>query len=177
VIQTRVSIRKPNRFEFKVAKATYKPELTRDVSRTLKELLDLFMRKLVEHIDKQDLNWEPLSERHVMRKGFDDAWFWHLDLIDSLDVLKEKEVYKSSPRGKHIPNVRYVSRAEYELSFPKGLTHYSGFKYEELAIILELGSKDGRIPPRPLFEVVWKEVVKEANIKVTAAVKRTMSWL
>lgn len=175
MIKARVSIRKPNLFEFKVAKAGYRPALTKEVSKTLTELVDLFMQKLVDHIDRQDLDWPELSERHIRRKGHADAWYWQFDLIDSMDLLKEKEVYTGSPKHRHIPSVRYVTRAEYELSFPKGLTHYSGFGYEELAVILELGSKDGRIPPRPLFEHVWKEVLEEADIKMSKAAKRGLS--
>lgn len=105
------------------------------------------VKKMVEHIDKQDLNWQPLSEMTVRTKGnsqiyVDTGW-----LRDNLGVRR----MTSNPLRSTI----YIGASPWKTHKP------SGKKFSSLMIDLEYGTP--KIPARPLIRPTWEEMEKEVK--------------
>ena len=94
------------------------------------------------HIDNQDLNWTPLSERTVELKGGDTTIYVETgQLKDGLIVRR----VKSSVKGSTL----FIGASPWK-------THEGGMKMSELMIWLEYGTD--KIPPRPLVQPTIEEV-------------------
>ena len=129
------------------------------------------VRELKEVIRKQKYDWEPLTEgyaKYKERKGLDKRI-----LIATGDYVKRGIVMRVS--------------SGFVFVGPKEGTHEpSGLPYEVLAKIHEYGTKDGRIPARPLyrpvlsvllrrrrtFRKVYDEGVKKALMRRLRAAKK-----
>ena len=104
---------------------------------------ELVLKEIRQHIDKQDLNWTPLSPYTIELKGGDDTIYIDTGtLYNGMSVRRVKSTVKgstifigASPWKKHAP---------------------SGKKLSDLMIWLEYGTD--KIPPRPLMEPTQKEV-------------------
>ena len=108
------------------------------------------------HIDSQDLNWTPLSEKTIALKGGDDTIYVETgQLKDGLVVRR----IKSSTKGSTI----FVGASPWK-------RHEGGMKMSELMIWLEYGTD--KLPPRPLVQPTieevedilkknWKDLMKE----------------
>ena len=114
------------------------------------------LEKMIDHIDKQDLNWTPLAERTIELKGGDDTIYVETgQLKDGLTVRR----IKSSAKGSTI----FVGASPWK-------RHEGGMKMSDLMIWLEYGTD--KIPPRPLVQPTieevedilkkhWKDLMKE----------------
>ena len=104
---------------------------------------ELVLKEIRQHIDKQDLNWTPLSPYTIELKGGDDTIYIDTGtLYNGMSVRRVKSTVKgstifigASPWKKHAP---------------------SGKKLSDLMIWLEYGTD--KIPPRPLIRPTYEDV-------------------
>lgn len=109
----------------------------------LREDGEIVLTKMKEHIEKQDLNWTPLSPVTIrLKKGNTDVYIETGYLKDNLRVRKIKSLQNNvtvfvgaSPWVRHKP---------------------SGEKMSDLMVWLEYGTD--HIPPRPLVRETWDEL-------------------
>lgn len=116
--------------------------LTPEFKKQMDKDADLILRTLQNHIDLQDLPWEPLSERTIALKGGNKTIYVETGwLRKNLSVrrLKSSKLYRlfigASPWKTHKP---------------------SGVKFSDLMTWLEYGTD--KIPPRPLIRPTHEEV-------------------
>lgn len=108
---------------------------------------NLVLQRMQDHIDSQDLDWEPLTEKTVELKNGDDTIYIETGwLRDNLSVRK----VKSS-----------ASDTAYFVGASAWKTHPSGVKFSDLMIWLEYGTD--KMVPRPLIRPTYDEVEKELN--------------
>lgn len=105
----------------------------------------LVAERMVEHIDRQDLDWKPLSDVTIQIKGHSQVYVDSGWLKDNLDVRR----MKTSP----LKSTVYVGASPWKTHKP------SGKKFSDLMIMLEYGTED--IPARPLVRPTWEEMEKE----------------
>jgi hypothetical protein len=110
--------------------------------------LDALGRKvtslLVGHIDAQDLPWQPLAAKTIKLKGHDVIY------VESKD-------YKKGINW----DMAQIGKYQFELVIrPTGVSKRTNTSYEQIAKWLEYGvdTEEGRIPPRPLWRVVFEEM-------------------
>lgn len=104
----------------------------------------LILDTIKGHIDAQDLNWTPLSERTIELKGGDDTIYVETgELYDGLTVRR----IKSATKGSTI----FVGASPWK-------RHKNGMKMSDLMIWLEYGTD--KIPPRPIIRPTHEEVQK-----------------
>lgn len=114
----------------------------------LKDDGDIILKRIVEHIDSQDLNWTPLEESTISLKSGDDTIYVETGFLkNNLKVRKVK-----SPKN----GVTYFIGAD---AWTKHSP--SGLKFSDLMIYLEYGTAD--IPARPLIRPTFEEL--EAILK------------
>lgn len=103
---------------------------------------ELYLQTIIDHIDRQDLNWVPLSERTIELKGGDDTVYVETGfLIDNLKVLKVTSTKK---------------KVEFFIGAPNTVRTSEGVKLSDLMIWLEYGTD--KIPARPLLRPSWSEI-------------------
>lgn len=108
----------------------------------LREDGELILSELRGHIDKQDLNWVPLSEHTIELKGGSDTVYIETGfLYNNLKVRKVR-----APKT----GVTFFIGADAWTTTP------SGEKFSDLMIWLEYGTD--KIPPRPLIRPTWEEI-------------------
>ena len=114
------------------------------------------LEKMKGHIDSQDLDWTPLSDRTIELKGGDTTIYVETGALKNGLVVRR---IKSYARGSKI----FVGASTWK-------RHEGGRKMSELMIWLEYGTD--KIPPRPLVEPTieevedilkdhWKDLMKE----------------
>ena len=112
--------------------------------------------KMRSHIDDQDLNWTPLSERTVELKGGDTTIYVETGQLQNGLVVRR---IKSTTKGSTL----FIGASPWK-------RHDSGMKMSDLIIWLEYGTD--KIPPRPLVQPTieevkdllrdnWKDLMKE----------------
>lgn len=108
----------------------------------LQEDGELFLKTVLDHIDKQDLSWTPLAQRTVELKGGDTT------------------IYVDTGYLKGNLGVRKVRAPKNGLTLFIGASAWkttpSGAKFSDLMIWLEYGTD--KMPPRPLIRPSWEEV-------------------
>lgn len=116
--------------------------LTPSFQAQLREDGELILSELRGHIDKQDLNWVPLSEHTIELKGGSDTVYVETGfLYNNLKVRKVR-----APKN----GVTFFIGADAWTTTP------SGEKFSDLMIWLEYGTD--KIPPRPLIRPTWEEI-------------------
>ena len=111
-------------------------------SAQIKEDGNLVLEHIISHIDSQDLNWTPLSERTIELKNGDETIYVETGFLKS--NLKVRKV-KAPKNG-----VTYFIGAD---AWTK---HPSGLKFSDLMIYLEYGTAS--IPARPLIRPTFDEL-------------------
>lgn len=100
------------------------------------------LEKMRGHIDSQDLDWTPLSQKTIELKGGDDTIYVETGALrNGLTVRR----IKSSTKGSTI----FVGASPWK-------RHKKGMKMSDLLIWLEYGTD--KIPPRPLVQPTIEEV-------------------
>ena len=113
----------------------------------LQEDGELILKTVLNHIERQDLNWTPLADRTVELKGGDTTIYVETGYLrDNLEVRR----IKSPKNGLTL----FVGASAWK-------TTQSGVKFSDLMIWLEYGTD--KMPPRPLIRPSWEEV--EPTIK------------
>jgi hypothetical protein len=106
---------------------------------------ELIVKRMVEHIDRQDLPWKPLSDVTIAIKGNSQVYVDTGWLKENLSVRR----MKTSP----LKSTVFVGASPWKTHKP------SGKKFSELMIMLEYGTDE--IPARPLIRPTWEEMKKE----------------
>ncbi|GAB4493389.1 MAG: phage virion morphogenesis protein [Raineya sp.] len=110
----------------------------------LKSIADAAQTKLLNHIDKQDLSWKPLSEtykKQKARKGLSEK-----TLIASGEM-------RASISKKILQNKAFVG-------IEKGKKNKEGRSLETIAATQEYGSLTQNIPARKLWQPTAQEVMQ-----------------
>lgn len=105
----------------------------------------IVLKRLVQHIDRQDLNWTPLAQRTIEAKNSEKIYIETGWLKDNLVVRR----LKNNPRGSTI----FIGASPWKRHQP------SGEKFSDIMIWLEYGTD--KIPARPLIRPTWAELEKE----------------
>ena len=109
----------------------------------IKEDGELILKRMIEHIERQDLHWTPLSEHTIALKDGDDTIYVETGFLkENLKVRKVK-----SPKN----GVTYFIGAD---AWTKHKP--SGLKFSDLMIYLEYGTL--HIPSRPLIRPTMIEL-------------------
>lgn len=103
---------------------------------------EMILQKMKDHIDAQDLNWKPLSERTISLKNGEDTVYVETGWLKENLVVRR---LKSSVKGSTI----FVGASPWK-------THPSGVRFSDLMIWLEYGTET--IPARPLIRPTFVEV-------------------
>lgn len=103
---------------------------------------EFVLKTMQGHIDSQDLNWTPLSERTIELKGGDTTIYVETGQLRNGLVVRR---IKSSVKGSTI----FVGASPWK-------RHEGGMKMSDLMIWLEYGTD--KIPPRPLVQPTIEEV-------------------
>lgn len=114
------------------------PRLLHRVERIMEDLGEDIKKWVQRHVRRQDIDWEPLADMTVERKGSEKIYFDSYDYIGSITVVTEKTrdsvSVEVAPRG----------------------THDTGIDMQTLADYLEYGTR--YMPARPLWRPVFAEV-------------------
>jgi len=107
------------------------------------ELAERYYNLLIQHIEKQDLNWPPLTEDYLEYKRRNDldlrSWIASGELKSSIEVIGPTD------------------DGEYYVGISGDKIHKSGIRTSLLAMIHEYGRLDHSIPPRPVFRPTFWE--------------------
>ena len=107
----------------------------------LQEDGELLLKTYINHIESQDLNWTPLSQRTIELKGGDSTIYVETGYLkENLQVVRVKIPKK----------VSVFIGASSQKTTPDGI------KFSDLMMWLEYGTD--KIPPRPLIRPSWEEV-------------------
>lgn len=118
-------------------------QLTAAFKAQLQDDGELFLKTVIGHIDRQDLDWTPLDEQTIEIKGGDDTIYVETGYLkENLSVRK----IKSAKNGFTL----FVGASPWKTHAP------SGMKFSDLMIWLEYGTD--KLPPRPLIRPSWEEV-------------------
>lgn len=121
---------------------------------------ELFYDALIETINEQDFT--PLSPDYVKRKallGLDTRI-----LIATGEYLANIKVRRVNNTGKTARHVGVDSSTKHS---------ESNLLMSDLALILEYGTSDGRIPPRSHYGKAWERILPEIR-RNTLSIARTM---
>jgi hypothetical protein len=113
-----------------------------------KQIIQEAYRRVIEHIDKQDLGWKPLNEEYLLRKireGYNPGKWIRTGLLkDSIQTFQITD-----------ENLWFVGIMG-DVKYPD-----SDISVALVASVLEYGSQKRNIPPRPLFRTVRREMRRE----------------
>lgn len=134
--------------------------LSQNMTKAFKITVDrngrMLQKRLVGHIDAQDLKWVPLAPSTVKKKG-------------------HSKIYIETGSLKNGILVRRISAPSYGYSLYIGCNPWTrnkdGVKLSDIMIYLEYGTM--KIPARPLVRPTWKEV--RAHVK--EEMRRTLRGL
>lgn len=99
------------------------------------------------------VSWPPHAESTVKRLGEHTLLYWSSQYYHAIKVRKRgKYIFVGVPSG-----LKKTRKDNYKSSNPLTLT--------KVANILEFGSGDGKIPPRPLWGPLWSSVGGKNNFK------------
>ncbi len=115
-------------------------------------------RIVLEHIQNQDLDWEPLQETYREKK--------------------RKQAYSDSiyvKTGSYFNEIKgWHDRKRVYVGIPKGAINSDGNSLETIGQTLEYGSNKLNIPPRPLMEPSMEETKAEAHKIMKAVLKEVL---
>ena len=122
---------------------------------------ELFYNALMDTIKAQDFT--PLSPKYVQQK--------RLLGLDTRILLATHE-YVSNIQVRRVNGIK--GKTARHVGVDSNTRHKpSGMKMSDLALIMEYGTADGRIPPRPHYGKAWEQVLPEIK-KNTLSIARTM---
>ncbi|PKN67184.1 MAG: hypothetical protein CVU57_04325 [Deltaproteobacteria bacterium HGW-Deltaproteobacteria-15] len=135
-----------------------KRELKSDTGKRIGRALMKIERKVLDHLDAQDLGWDPLTKPYAKRKallGLDP------DTLRATNTMYE--------------NITTDQADEYHgaVGVMRGVKTKDGEELTDIAIIHEQPDNDGKkIPPRKLWEPTFKEMEKEIPAGITGGVRK-----
>ena len=123
----------------------------------------------------EGVSWKPLSKSYVQHMGGDDRRYMkQLQYYESIDVHTERYTVLGSDKSGNrvwvgLPNGVKKLHPIYGTT-PQKITLVN------VAKILENGTKDGKIPPRPLWKPLYDQLGGKKSIEryVTNAIKRKL---
>lgn len=120
----------------------FKGNLSEVVGKKLDEYGDVLLDRMVEHIDRQDLDWVPLEKSTIARKHGNEMIYYESGFLrDNLRALK-------------------VSGDEFTIfvGAEGDVVTEKGEYLSDVLFYLEYGSNDGVLPPRPIVRPTWDEM-------------------
>lgn len=109
----------------------------------LRQQADLLLERMLEHLERQDLNWPALSPETIKRK------------VDNKDkILIETGELKSKLKVRKIATK--TDRFTVFVGADAWERHRNGLKMSDLMIYLEYGTDN--MPARPLMGPTWEEM-------------------
>jgi len=121
----------------------------------MSEGIALIEKTVVKHIDNQDLDWPPLSDKYARYKERTRSGKWR---------RKRRKAGKSSPRRlsekmliatgayRNAITSHKISPFHGEVGVSRQEAYDDGEKIANIGQIMEEGTRDGRIPARPHWE-------------------------
>lgn len=121
------------------------------------------------------VSWPPLSPKYVASMGDDNRRYFKGGQYEgSIDIYTEDVSYMgSSKKGTRV----YVGlKNGVKKEHPKKASVTTNLTLQEVAKILEAGTKDNRIPPRPLWKPLYEQFGGKKSIErhVINAIKRKL---
>ena len=117
-------------------------------------------------------SWPPLSEKYQARWGGSIYYNWG-QYYRGIGIHKEEAVlYGTSKTSTRI----YIGLPN-QVAKTNPLGKAGRLTLQKVAKILEVGTRDGKIPPRPLWEPLYKHVGGKASLKrhIQEAIKRQLT--
>lgn len=113
---------------------------------------EIYHKALIDNITGQKLSWRPLTPSYLAGKGV-----LGLDtrvLIATGEYLGSIDIRKVKQGGDKI---------RYHVGVDPDATHSGGLNMGVLALVMEYGTADGRVPARPHYGVTWNQVRKQVR--------------
>ncbi len=106
-------------------------------------------RAVVLHIQKQDLAWQALSPRYLARKVAKG-------LSEQIYIATSSYIQSVTSR---VDAMRLIGA----VGVARSAVRKDGELFEDIPATLEFGSKDGTIPPRPLWRPTFREMLPKVR--------------
>lgn len=113
---------------------------------------EMYYKALMDNISGQKLSWRPLTPTYLAGKGI-----LGLDtrvLIATGEYLENIDIRKVKKGG---------DKLRYHVGVDPDATHSSGINMGLLALVLEYGTADGKIPARSHYGATWNQVRKQVR--------------
>lgn len=132
--------------------------LTTDTGKAIGKNLAKIERKVLDHVDAQDLKWEPLSEAYAKKK---EALGLDPDTLRATNQMYEN-ITTDQPDELHGA-----------VGVTRGVRTKNGEEITEIALIHEQPDDDGsKMPARKLWKPVFEEVKDEVASELTGVTIR-----
>lgn len=144
----------------------FEPRMMREIEKATAKNAALAERTAVMHLRNQDLGWKPLSAEYLNRKQLTGAgkrsyirgtWRGKTAAKRTGKRLSEKTLIATSTMLKAITSKVY-SPTEAAAGVLRSADYKDGGSVVNIAEVHEFGTKDGRIPKRPLWEPTRNEI-------------------
>lgn len=152
--------------------------LQAEADKATAENLQLVEKTVVGHIDKQDLNWAPLSKNYARYKARTRSAKWRRKRLkggkSNPRRLSEKTLVATSAMRNAITSYR-TSPYSGETGISRRKSYADGEKMVNIMLVQELGTKDKKIPARKLWEPSAKEVEGKIVKRFSEAVEKALN--
>lgn len=152
--------------------------LKAEMSKTTAESLQLIEKTAVGHIDKQDLPWPPLSRAYARYKERTRGGKWRRKRLKAGKAnprsLSEKILVATGTMRQAITSYQ-TGPYSGEVGVSRHESYDDGEKVVNIAAVHEMGTRDKRIPARPLWEPTAKEVEEEVTKNFLRAAERALN--
>ena len=149
-----------------------------------KDIVKMAKDCVARSIPPKGTNWPALSEQYARKRKASREGDWYYDgsfYWENIGIHRDKLAYAANFSG-----IRTGARVY--IGLPTGVYHDKGgigsrynsgppLTLQKIGKLLESGSGDGKIPPRPLWGPLYKAYGSERKIKtlVTNAIKRQLN--
>lgn len=149
-----------------------------EMGKTTAESLQLIEKTAVGHIDKQDLPWPPLSRAYARYKERTRSGKWRRRRSKTGRAnprsLSEKTLIATGAYRQAITSYQ-TSVYSGEVGVSRHEAYDDGEKIVNIAAVHEMGTRDKRIPARPLWEPTAKELEEKITKNFLRAAERALN--
>ena len=149
-----------------------------EMSKTTAESLQLIEKTAVSHIDKQDLPWRPLSRAYAIYKKRTRSGKWRRKRLKGGKTnprsLSEKILVATGTYRQAITSYQ-TGIYSGEVGVSRHERYDDGGKVVNIGTVHEMGTRDRRIPARPLWDPTAKEIEEEITKNFLRATERALN--